>query len=64
MQISDNEKSALFDAAMAEKITDAMRSCGEIMRGAARMEDGSRAITEKEGTANFVTIYDVAVQKA
>lgn len=44
---------------LLEKITKAMRTCGEIMLNADRSQP---YVDEKEGHANFVTIYDKKVQ--
>ena len=45
---------------MMENLQKIARQCGEIMLSA---EDIERNITEKEGQKNFVTKYDVLVQK-
>ncbi len=44
-------------------IVDAMRKGGEIMRSAHEKADVADGIIEKTGSANFVTAYDVLVQK-
>ncbi len=41
----------------------AMRKCGEIMLAAHKKADVKDGIVEKQGTANFVTAYDVRVQQ-
>lgn len=45
-----------------EKICALMRACGALMLGAHSVENHDGEITEKPGSANFVTVYDVAVQ--
>ena len=45
-----------------DKILDIMRQAGEIMLRAHDMEDDEN-VHAKPGTTNFVTVYDVAVQK-
>ena len=45
---------------MMENLQKIARQCGQIMLSA---EDIERNITEKEGQKNFVTKYDVLVQK-
>ncbi len=45
-----------------EQICALMRACGALMLGAHSVEDRDGEITEKPGSANFVTVYDVAVQ--
>ena len=44
---------------MKEKMEALLREAGEIMLSAREIE---KSVTEKEGTANFVTAYDVRVQ--
>ena len=41
----------------------AMRECGKLMRAAHDMETTDGAITDKAGSANFVTVYDLKVQE-
>ncbi len=43
-------------------IFESMRKCGEIMKNAHKNKDIAACVTEKEGSANFVTEYDVLVQ--
>ncbi len=45
-----------------EKIFDSMRKCGEIMKSAHESRNIEDCVTEKEGSANFVTEFDVLVQ--
>ena len=45
-----------------EQIFQLMRECGALMRSAHSVEKADGEITEKPGSANFVTVYDVAVQ--
>ena len=44
-------------------LTDLMRSAGKIMTAAHMAGETGEEVTAKPGTANFVTIYDVAVQE-
>ncbi len=44
-------------------IFELMRECGELIRAAHNLEETDSAITVKPGAANFVTVYDVAVQQ-
>lgn len=46
------------------EICDLMRRCGAMMRAAHDVERNAGDITEKPGSANFVTVYDVRVQTA
>ncbi len=45
-----------------ESILAVMRQAGDIMCTARDVEHEKNAVEEKEGTANFVTIYDIRVQ--
>lgn len=49
-----------LNKSLVEKIADAVRDCGKIMLEAVRTSD---MVDEKEGHANFVTIYDKKVQQ-
>lgn len=49
-----------LNKSLVEKIADAVRDCGKIMLEAVRTTD---MVDEKEGHANFVTIYDKKVQQ-
>ncbi len=51
--LSQAQQNALFDS---------MRKCGEIMKNAHKSRNINDCITEKEGSANFVTEFDVLVQ--
>ena len=44
-------------------ILSVIRECGGILRGAHEIESQSEAVTVKPGAANFVTVYDVGVQR-
>ena len=49
---------------MEKILTELMRAAGRIMLSAHLEEDNSDgAVSEKTGSANFVTKYDVAVQE-
>ena len=50
-------------AAQTEGLYALMRQCGDVMRGAHAVEQREGEITEKPGSANFVTVYDVRVQE-
>ncbi len=52
--LSQNQQNALFES---------MRKCGEIMKNAHKNRNINDCVTEKEGSANFVTEFDVLVQK-
>ena len=43
-------------------LTDLMRQAGKIMTAAHMEGETGTDVTAKPGTANFVTVYDVAVQ--
>ncbi len=45
-----------------EALFQSMRKCGEIMKNAHKSRNINDCITEKEGSANFVTEFDVLVQ--
>lgn len=45
-----------------EKIFSLVRECGKVMLSAHDLENNAETISEKYGTANFVTVFDVKVQ--
>lgn len=53
MTINNSQKKEIFTL---------LRECGEIMLSAHEIEKDSESISEKYGTANFVTVFDVQVQ--
>lgn len=53
MIIDENQKTRIFDL---------IKDCGSVMLSARNIENDSGSISEKYGTANFVTVFDVKVQ--
>lgn len=52
----------LFTDEQQQKIEALIRACGKFMLSAHRVEDDSANIKEKNGDANFVTVFDEQVQ--